>query len=758
MPVTIENVFSTVEAYLASKVNHPFFLVVGDEKYVEIKDMLFESFGKFIRLSDCYDNNYNDKRPNVDSLLSQIKRATENTAVVGFGEYLALCGQTTAKKYLSNLRDMVLPLSKSVFLFRGVYRIVKSFCDEDPRFDNRRVYFVGNGYTDIKVTFVSATLNVEAVKGFKPLLERLENGSGNRFTVKTNLIFDAPLINTRTINNAYDGVKHIIPSFSLPRESGSDDNWSKLLGELTDTNGNIDSVFDKYGLNNNPEFYFDFYVRGTDFKSWLHFVALKTKTNTLSNEYLKYVMQNTTAFGDFTHNVLNMITGIPITDNRFDKFYRDRNILIEKFTDPEVANYVIATRKKLKESLHYLTDGTLVEKEEIISYFSKFNDKFAYERLLTVYPTLSQYLCHYDFNSDSVPPDLRTQFASYFEEYKSQKLLNKIYPEFESKVISLAQPDVRVYNRLSSRNEIIDKIIKDNTFLYWLDALGVEFLGFIQTKCSQMGLSLIIHIARAELPTITTLNRDFYDSWRGQKHHDERLDALKHKDSGGYDYRNTKLPIHLAKELDIISEVLDSARTKLAMHHIEKFVLASDHGASCLAVIKECELKYETDTKGKHSGRCCAFFETDDLPTAAVDNGFLVLADYGRFRGSRAANVEVHGGASLEEVLVPIVELSLKDSGVQVELVEKKVTASYKKKPEIILFSKSKLNIVSVVVKKKRYQAVKTSDNLYSVLLADLRAGNYSADVFDSDNLIGQVEFTIASESGTKNDSFDDLF
>ncbi len=758
MPVTVENAISTVEAYLSSKVSHPFFLVVGDENYIEIKDMLTERFRKVIRISDCYANNNNDKRPNIDSLFSQIKNATGNTAVVGFGEYLALSGQATAKKYLSELRDMTLPMSKSVFLLRGVQRIVKNFCDEDPRFDNRRVYFVGSGHTDIEITFVSAALNIEAINGFKPLIERLENGSGCRFSVKTNLIFDAPLLNTRTIKNAYDGVRYLIPSFSLSRESESDDNWSKLLGELTEVNGSLDSVFDKYDFNNNPEFYFDLYVRGVDFKSWLYFIALKTKTNTLSNEYLKFVLQNTTSFSDFTHNVLNMITEISVTDIRFDRFYRDRKLLIEKFTDPEVAYYVVLTRKKQKESLYYLTDGTNVEKEGIISYFSKFNDRTAYERLSVIYPALSQYLYHYDFNSNSVPSDLRAQFAFYFEEYKSQKLLNEIRPDFELKVKFFAQPESRIYNRLPSRNEIIDKISKDNTFLYWLDAMSVDFLGFIQTKCSEMGLSLTIHIARAELPTITTLNRDFYDNWRGQKHHDPRLDFLKHKDSGGYDYRDTKLPIHLAKELDIISEILDSARTKLAMRQIEKFVIASDHGASRLAVIKECELKYDTDTKGEHSGRCCAFFETDDLPTAVVDNGFLILANYGRFRGSRAANVEVHGGASLEEVLVPIIELSLKDSGVQVELVEKKVTASYKKKPEIVLFSTNKLNTVSVVIKKKRYQAVKTDDNLFKVLLDDLRAGNYSADVFDDDNLIGQVEFTIASESGTKNDSFDDLF
>jgi len=123
-------------------------------------------------------------------------------------------------------------------------------------------------------------------------------------------------------------------------------------------------------------------------------------------------------------------------------------------------------------------------------------------------------------------------------------------------------------------------------------------------------------------------------------------------------FENNVLPIHLAKELDIISGVIEKAATKLALRQYKRFLIVSDHGASRLAVLRRKEEQYETDTKGEHSGRCCKLFEPYDLPFAAEENGYLVLADYGRFKGSRAANVEVHGGASLEEVVVPIIELT----------------------------------------------------------------------------------------------------
>ena len=49
--------------------------------------------------------------------------------------------------------------------------------------------------------------------------------------------------------------------------------------------------------------------------------------------------------------------------------------------------------------------------------------------------------------------------------------------------------------------------------------------------------------------------------------------------------------------------------------------------------------------------------EDPHLTQASYEDGYAVLANYERFKGSRAANLEVHGGATLEEVLVPVITL-----------------------------------------------------------------------------------------------------
>ncbi|MBI4321250.1 MAG: BREX-4 system phosphatase PglZ [Chloroflexi bacterium] len=408
------------------------------------------------------------------------------------------------------------------------------------------------------------------------------------------------------------------------------------------------------------------------------------------------------------------------------------------------------SRQAVSESIYKLTDGTRAEREEIIAWLSQ---NGLIPQLESIYPVLAAYLKKYVFRC----PELADLLTEYFEAYKKQKLSNVIEPEFLEKVDELARS--RKFNRLPTRNEIMDGVDNSDTLLYWLDALGVEYLGLIEALVQKRGLSVRVNIARAELPTITSINRDFFDAWQGRKEKNDELDDTKHSDAGGYNFIDKELPIHLAKELDILAAMIDKAATELALRRCKRFLIVSDHGASRLAVLRRKEEKYDTDTTGEHSGRCCKLFQPYNLPFAAKENGYLVLADYGRFKGSRAANVEVHGGASLEEVVVPVIELSLKDGNVTVKLVDEAVTVDFRTGTEIKLFLNSPVQNVSVVLNGMRYSASQIDANHYSVKLPDTkRAGDYPADVYAGDNLIGKIMIKAQGKSGKVNDAFDDLF
>ncbi|GHU63474.1 hypothetical protein AGMMS49983_07000 [Clostridia bacterium] len=745
----------SVKRYLISAVKTPFFLFISDGKYLSAIDELSVLGLDFVPMSSFCSSD--DKMPDVDGLLSYIEAADINAngkkfVVTGLGEFLALRGIEEATRALSRLKDRNVGGAKVVLLLRGLASLIAGL-QSDPRFDNRRFSIVDKAECDLSFTLAAPSAGLSALTGFKAMLAELENGRNGSIVVNTAVNLDKAIFTVHKISNAYEGIKFYTKGFSLARSFGSDARWTELLTELNQSNGSLDAVFEKYGLSSNLEF--DFYARisGVDYRNWLYFICLKNKSDSLRNSYLRFALDKTCRFEDFADNVLNSIIEIPHTDKQFVTFYHDRKALVEKFPQSDIADFVVNNRKVVSESIYKLTDGTKVEREEIIAWLST---NGLIPGLENVYPALAAYLKKYVFKGS----ELSELLTDYFEAYKRQKLSNQLEPEFLQKVDEFALS--RKFNQLPARDEILDEVEKDGTYLYWLDALGVEYLGLIEALVQKQGLSVRVNIARAELPTITTKNRSFFDSWLGVKNGkngDKELDDIKHKDVGGYNFTDNELPIHLAKELDIIAAMIEKAATELALRHCKRFLVVSDHGASRLAVLRRKEEKYDTDTSGEHSGRCCKLFRPYDLPFAAEENGYLVLADYGRFKGSRAANVEVHGGASLEEVVIPVIELSLKYGNVTVKLVEETVVVDFRTGTEVKLFFNTPVRDISLVLNGKQYQAEKMDDNHYSVKLPDTRrADDYPADVYAGDDLIGKILIKAQGKSGKVNDAFDALF
>jgi hypothetical protein len=743
----------SVKSYLTSSVKTPYFLFIGDEQYLSAIDELKVCGLDFVPMSGFCGGD--DKMPDIDGLLSYIEAVDANAngkefVVTGLGEFLALRGTDEATRALSRLKDRNIGGAKVVLILRGLASLIAGL-ETDPRFDGRRHSVIGMAECDLSFTLAPPAIGLSALTDFKAMLVELENGRNGSIVVSTAVNLDKAIFTVHKISNAYEGIKFSTRGFALVRSCGTDAHWAELLTELNQAGGSIDAVFEKHGLGGNLES--DFYVRiaGDEYRNWLYFICLKSKADILQNGYIRFVLEKTSCFEDFVYNVLNAIIKIPHTDKRFAAFYQERKVLVEKFPESDIATFVVNSRKVVAESIYKLTDSTSVEREEIVTWLSK---NGLVPQLENIYPTIAAYLKKYVFRC----PELADLLTDYFEAYKRQKLSNQLEPEFLEKVDEIAI--LRHFNRLPTREDIIESIEKSETYLYWLDALGVEYLSLIETLAQKKGLSIHVSIARSELPTITSINRGFFDSWQGdKKEKNDELDDTKHNDAGGYNFTNNELPVHLARELDIIVAMMDKAATKLAFRQCKRFLIVSDHGASRLAVLRRKEEKYDTDTSGEHSGRCCKLFQPYDLPFAAEERGYLVLADYGRFKGSRAANVEVHGGASLEEAVIPIIELSLKDGNITVELVDESVTVDFRIGTEIKLFFNSSVHNVSVVLNGKRYLAVQIDDNHYSVKLSDTkRAGDYLADVYAGDDLVGEITIKAQGKSGKVNDAFDDLF
>ena len=167
--------------------------------------------------------------------------------------------------------------------------------------------------------------------------------------------------------------------------------------------------------------------------------------------------------------------------------------------------------------------------------------------------------------------------------------------------------------------------------------------------------------------------------------------------------------------------------------------------------------------KGEHSGRCCKEFSPCSLSNIVSEKGYFVLTDYSRFEGSRKANVEAHGGASLEEIVVPVITLSLKNSdGVEIKLINPDHIYIDRKKginvEMYVSYIKNKNN-VRILIDDNMYLAVAKDGKHYTVAMSDIkRAKTYTGEVYDGDDLIGMITLNVKNKLGGDNADFDDLF
>ena len=748
-----------VQNYISTAKGLPFFYIVGDEDYCSVLDELKQADISVVRMSDfCFKD---DKFPSVDELVDYFRTSDVNYrdnrfVVVGLGEYLALRGPAIADKELRRLKNTTLGNTRAILLLRGVpAQAAKIIRDDNKMVDQQRVYISDNPLTSISITNMPADVGLVAKTGVKHLLRAMEDGAFGNIYASTSLVLDNTLFPLATLFGAYSVVKLLVEDFTLDSGLGTEEQWQRLLKDLNKCGKDIKAVFDKNGIDERIVDDLCLAVSGLEYRNWLAFLYFKLNAAQIQNSYLKLVVEETLSFEELKTNLMVKITELSHKDRHFRQLYDERKKLLKDFPEEDIAVFVKANEIDPEESIYRLTDNTLLEKKMTVKWVARngFSEAISY-----VYPALDAYLKKYIFDC----PVLASEMTEYFDSYKWQKVSNHISDDFV-KLVEKYASDIS-YAQLPTRDNAIKAVAdKNSAYLYWIDALGVEYLSYITALAKKKGLSIHTDIVRSDLPTITSINKQFYEQWTGgKKYKEEQLDNIKHKDKGGYFFTDDEDPIHIPAELDVIEKALNTAAMELGMHHCKSFVIASDHGASRLAVIKKQEVPYETDTKGEHSGRCCKAFDGCDVPYKVEDNGFIILSDYGRFRGSRPANVEVHGGASLEEIVVPVITLTLKkQAGVQITVMcPDDITADRRDGVILNLYISDvdSPDNISLVVEDKPYQG-KSEDGIhYTFGLKEIKRAKtkpYTADVFDGADLIGSISFKIKGKTATVKDDFD---
>lgn len=761
----IEECFYEINAYCTHKPTGQA-LLVNTENYTlyqNVKEKLeADRNKKCIYVSKCCPEN---DLPNMDDILDKVT-GTKDYVLIGYSQAAMLRGLAYLEQMIRTLLEV--PVSgHTVVLLDHCEQYVKKAFSIHPDISKRVVLLKGDVSALPKIRLA---VSAEECVGYKPissikrLLEYFEGSTDESIRMNPEVtvitkyspeLFRNALISVSACDDIYSSLCKKYPEISGGTEYGfgTDEQWLYLAENLHEA-GSLSSFAKKaFGSTDNmSSFIGEVVEEGDPNKLWFLWLCMKVFNNS-SNKYLYRVMQNSVKIDDFEEHAYLDILDINHNEEIFRQCYVERKRLLDMLPENVMLTdlFCSKTGKYQKDSVYYLTN--LSDKEELS--FMQCLEKYEYSRdeLMSIteraFPSINSYLRRFvfDVTNTKVPAGeerLRDVLTEYFDKYKVQKLTNKIYAEFldEVKRISTDRP----YNKLQARSAVVNKMNKDGAQLYFFDALGVEYLGFIQERCKQYGLVIEISVAHCELPSITEMNKEFLRYFPQGAHDIKELDELKHH-SQVVDYEQCKEPIHLFRELQIIDEELKKIQSRLRQGQFEKAVIISDHGASRLAVIYEQENeKLELEEKGKHSGRCCPTDEDPKIPYVSYWNGYAVLANYERFKGGRKANVEVHGGATLEEVVIPIIVLSKKPTDIDICFVDPVIVLKGKEPATITVFSNIPLSEPKLVVNEKVYVGEFCEDNKHvKFIMPEIkRSKELMADFYDGDKkLASDMEFRV---------------
>lgn len=213
---------------------------------------------------------------------------------------------------------------------------------------------------------------------------------------------------------------------------------------------------------------------------WLYFIALKL-FGAQKNWCLNQAANAASSPKDMVRKIYRSILGEDCNSTAFINRYRERKQLLQQMfdveDDAEVIDYIKMTKQHKKDAIRYLTNNTKLEKEAIIDLISVYAQEYTLQELRSileeVYPDLAAYLDEYSFPGNN-------WLDAYFTEYRYSKVINRVSPELRE--TAQQQAVDHDFLKLLPRIAVVDSIPKDGTFLFFVDAMGVEFMYYAENS------------------------------------------------------------------------------------------------------------------------------------------------------------------------------------------------------------------------------------------------------------------------------------
>lgn len=724
-------------------------------QYTELQKIRLSSFAK------------GDNYPSWTQCLGEIKNKQNTTLVCGFSQHMGILPERDWSNILSEILQIVPSSSVPhgiIFLFYGMKYYLEQMVRNDIRL-KEKIFFLNNEQEDHppSTIFIPVTLRLgsseSVIEGYANYLFEAEENPATPKIIQTGFVsptYPSLPYQIKCLSSAYAYLIERKELKNIPESSGEKTDWEKLLRNCD--NKTVPDYLSKISAGKSINDLFSLFGNESDkhkkWHLWLemkHCVSSSSLSQKSEKDYLTHVLSKSNSPEDFIKSYFDEIMTILHDDSIYKPWYSERKIGLAKTLSNEksIFSEFIVKVSLIEDMIYYLTDIEVKEKELLIKYLSKVDDiDFKILSILElVYPDLASYLKNYTFDSTVANAEL---FTKYFQEYKIQKVTNTLRPDFLTWVDNLAEVNSRPYYRLPTRSAILDTLdLKESCVYVFIDCLGAEFLRFIQDYFEKAELSCYIYPAVANVPTKTEFNTEFKGEY-APLHEKHEIDKIIHDGIETSSLDKEKLPYYIIEELEQLKKYLEDILYLAAEY--QKVIVLSDHGSSRLCVLNYINRYNETikvKAKSVKTRYCLSPEEKLSDPHLFVQSDHYAWANYNRFSISGGPLWEIHGGATIEEIVIPIIEISRHKGNYTVNCQTPLVKPKPLQPPTIIFYLTPNARGIKLEIEGTMYECESQNDTDWLCNLhEDFKAGTYSANVKLLGNKIGSFEFTV--ERGMK--------
>lgn len=272
--------------------------------------------------------------------------------------------------------------------------------------------------------------------------------------------------------------------------------------------------------------------------------------------------------------------------------------------------------------------------------------------LKTMYPSLYEYL--FGMGDNLIPG--KEECKKYLDNYRKSKVRNADTPylaDYYAKGCASADNLYAMYYDMEKQDVLAQKYANDDTDIIVLDGVGAEYIPLLTYLLKENRYDIeICDYASAHLPSTTEVNKSYLNSV-------EYKQWIVDFDRDVIHGEIYKSATNIRKSLDVLEKIIKEITDEGLGRRI---LITADHGATARAKWTETKKKYDF-TEADHEGRCCKVKSMDDYENT---EDYIVFEDEMKCDTTYVISLnensllnrpkyEDHGGATLEELLVPII-------------------------------------------------------------------------------------------------------